>query len=86
LDSPAVPIRVTEGGKLHPARVLDLTDIGATAQELGARSARSDTTSCSPSRLPGVIPVIPIPITIEAAEPGGVSCTTLRHKWGRQPL
>ena len=36
LDDPAVAIRVTEVGKLHPAHVLDLTDIGTPAQELGA--------------------------------------------------
>jgi hypothetical protein len=33
----------------------------------------SGTTSCSPSRLPGVMLVIPVPMTIEAADPGGVS-------------
>ena len=37
LDDPAVAVRVTEVGKLHSANVLDLTDIGATAQQLCAR-------------------------------------------------
>ena len=37
----------------------------------------SVTTSCSPSNEPGCISLRPMPITIEQAEPGGVSCTTL---------
>jgi hypothetical protein len=36
----------------------------------------SSTTSCRPSIEPGAASVIPWPMTIDACEPGGVSCTT----------
>ena len=36
----------------------------------------SSTHRCSPWRVPGSIWPIPVPMAIEQAEPGGVSCTT----------
>jgi hypothetical protein len=38
----------------------------------------SVTTICNPSSDPGVIVVRPVPMAIEQAEPGGVSCTKRR--------
>jgi len=35
----------------------------------------SATTSCTPGTEPGGASVIPLPRTIEQADPGGVSCT-----------
>src|ERR1700730_10268791 len=35
----------------------------------------SGTTNCMPWTEPGCISVIPVPIAIEQAEPGGVNCT-----------
>ena len=40
LENPAVPIRIPEVGELHTAHILDLTDAGAAAQELGAHSVQ----------------------------------------------
>jgi hypothetical protein len=41
-----------------------------------ARAAwMSGTTSCMPCTEPGGVSTIPVPIAIEQADPGGVSCT-----------
>jgi hypothetical protein len=87
LHRPAVAVRVAEEDKptlssgspgigLSPSFCTSLT---ATPRSTSSARARwmSGTTSCRPFSEPGGMSgTAPVPITIEQADPGGVSCTT----------
>jgi len=73
LHGPAIAVGVGEKYEPPPGEVLDVARIHATLDELGAGRLGIVTTNCRPSNEPGVASVIPAPIAIEHADPGGVS-------------
>ena len=76
LDRPAVAVGVLEEDELAPGELLDVARPRRRARPARrARRRMSGTTSCRPLTEPGGVSTIPVPIAIEHAEPGGVSCT-----------
>ena len=77
LQGPAVAVGVGEEHEAAPREVLDLGRPRRRAPTSAARAASvSSTTICRPSTEPGSTAAFrPLPIAIEHAEPGGVSCT-----------
>ena len=58
-------------------RFVQLTPPGS-ACSIAIGTGMSDTTSCRPLTDPGGMSVMPVPMAIEQADPGGVSCTNRR--------
>ena len=75
LDRPGVAVRVAEVDEVAPGLLVDLAGIHAVVDQPLAGGVQVVGDDLQAPLEPGVMSVIPVPMTIEHAEPGGVSWT-----------
>ena len=78
LQRPPVAVGIAEADERAPRQVLDVADLHAALDSSARAASASATTICRPCTEPGGVSVMPVPMAIEHAEPGGVSCTKRR--------
>ena len=75
LYGPCIAVRILEEHERAPGEFLHVADIDTSPQELGARRAGVWNNELKAPCGPGSLSTKPVPMAIEHADPGGVSCT-----------
>ena len=75
LHGPAVAVGVAEEHEPAPRELLDLAGFDAVLDEVGTRRVGVGDDELQALHEPGTVSMIPVPMAIEQADPGGVSCT-----------